>query len=216
MSNIDWNDTIKKEARGINGEDLGEIQTVEGGNVMVQKGLISKEKYYIPQDKAVDYDGAVVRFNISEDEMKSQYSEISLYEMDTTDGLTEDRSIAESQTDETTTVTSKEEKLDVSTRAYEDKVKVTKVPETITETREVPVTHEEISIERRQPTNTMTTQEPILSTQEIEIPIKREEVVVTKTPYIKEEVVIRKNPVTETETVTEEVASEDISTSENT
>ncbi len=47
-NNIDWNDAIKKEARGVNGEDLGEVQNVENGYVLVQKGLISKDKFYLP------------------------------------------------------------------------------------------------------------------------------------------------------------------------
>ena len=29
-SDIDWNDVIKKEARGINDEDLGEVQEIQG------------------------------------------------------------------------------------------------------------------------------------------------------------------------------------------
>ena len=37
-SNIDWSDTIKKEAEGINGEDFGEVQEVSNGSVLVQRG----------------------------------------------------------------------------------------------------------------------------------------------------------------------------------
>jgi hypothetical protein len=48
---IDWDDVIKKEARGINDEDLGEVQEVGDTYVLVQKGLINKEKYYIPQNE---------------------------------------------------------------------------------------------------------------------------------------------------------------------
>ena len=32
---IDWNDVIKKEVRGINDEDLGEVQQVEDNYVLV-------------------------------------------------------------------------------------------------------------------------------------------------------------------------------------
>ena len=71
--NIDWNDAIKKEARGSKDEDLGEVQEVTDGYVMVQKGLINKEKFYIPQDLAESYDGSVLRFRISEDEITSKY-----------------------------------------------------------------------------------------------------------------------------------------------
>ena len=35
--------------------------------------MINKEKFYIPQDQAESYDGSVIRFRISEDEIKSKY-----------------------------------------------------------------------------------------------------------------------------------------------
>jgi stress response protein YsnF len=39
----------------------------------------------------------------------------------------------------------------------------------------------------------------------------REDVVVSKKPYVKEEIVIKKKPVTETRTITEQVTSEKVS-----
>ena len=72
-SSIDWNDTIKKEARGSNDEGLGEVQEVTDDYILVQRGVINKEKFYIPQDQAESYDGSVLRFRISEDEIKSKY-----------------------------------------------------------------------------------------------------------------------------------------------
>ena len=36
---FDWSETIKKEARGKNDEDLGEVQEISDGNVVVQKGF---------------------------------------------------------------------------------------------------------------------------------------------------------------------------------
>ena len=47
FNNIEWNDVIKKEARGINDEDFGEVQEIQGNYVLVQKGMINKEKFYI-------------------------------------------------------------------------------------------------------------------------------------------------------------------------
>ena len=70
---IDWNDTIKKEAEGIKGEDLGEVQDVSNGFVLLQKGIINKESFLIPQDLAESYDGDIVRFRISEDEILTKY-----------------------------------------------------------------------------------------------------------------------------------------------
>jgi hypothetical protein len=40
--NIDWNDIVKKEAREINNEDLGEVQEVTEDYVLVEKGVINK------------------------------------------------------------------------------------------------------------------------------------------------------------------------------
>jgi hypothetical protein len=35
--NIDWNDVIKKEDRGRNDEDLGKVQEITNGYVLVQR-----------------------------------------------------------------------------------------------------------------------------------------------------------------------------------
>ena len=37
-SNIDWMDVIKKEARGLNDADFGEVQEVSNGQVLTQRG----------------------------------------------------------------------------------------------------------------------------------------------------------------------------------
>ena len=42
---IDWDDVIKKEARGTNNDNLGEVQEVTQDYILVQKGIISKESY---------------------------------------------------------------------------------------------------------------------------------------------------------------------------
>lgn len=43
--NIDWNDIIKKEAKGINNEDLGEVQEVTQDYVLVEKGVIKRSTF---------------------------------------------------------------------------------------------------------------------------------------------------------------------------
>jgi hypothetical protein len=72
---IDWNDIIKKEARGINDEDFSEVQEIEGNYIKVQKGMINKENFYIPKDQAESYDGNVLKFRISESELKTRYKD---------------------------------------------------------------------------------------------------------------------------------------------
>ncbi|MGN6623031.1 MAG: hypothetical protein ACTHKK_02700 [Candidatus Nitrosocosmicus sp.] len=75
-SGIDLTDTFKKEARGCNNENIGEVQELKDGYVLVQRGVVDKEKYYIPQYEVESYDGSVLRFRISEDEIKSRYTTV--------------------------------------------------------------------------------------------------------------------------------------------
>ena len=72
-------------------------------------------------------------------------------------------------------------------------------------------------MKEEQPTGdqSYTDQKPVTSKEDIEIPLKREEVEVSKTPYVKEEVVVKKKPVTETREVTEEVTSEKVNVSDS-
>ena len=68
---INWDDVIKKEARGIDDLDLGKVQDVSEDKVVVQKGIIEKNVYQAyPKSQIKSYDGEVLRFNISESEIK--------------------------------------------------------------------------------------------------------------------------------------------------
>ena len=80
----------------------------------------------------------------------------------------------------------------------------------------MPVTHEEAVIERR-PASSSSTVAPseIPSRTEVNVPLKSEEVEVTKHPYVKEEVSVKKRPVTETQKVSEEVTSEQVNVEGN-
>ena len=51
------------------------------------------------------------------------------------------------------------------------------------------------------------------SKTDLKVPVSKEEVEVTKEPYVKEEVVVKKKPVTETRTVSDTVTSETINRS---
>ena len=209
ISNIEWGDTIKKEARASNDEDLGEVQEVQGNYVLVQKGLINKEKFYIPKDQAESYDGDVLRFKISQEDLNQyQHEPPSIWDSDSIqETTTDERDIDEGRIPLT------EEKLDVSKRYQEDQATITKKPVTETKTVEVPLTREEVSIKRRPPSGQTEAQSPIQSPKEIKIPVKREEAEVIKKPYVKEEVAVKKKKVTDKKKVTEDVTSEELDTS---
>ena len=215
-SNIDWNEVIKKEARGLKNEHLGEVHEVTNGYVLVQKGLIHKEKFYIPQDQVESYDGHVLRFKISADEMnryagdshpasiEDQYE--STIEIDSGGGSAGGIEIEETEVPLT------DEKLNVSKEIQQSQVTITKEPVKETKKVEVTLTHEEIIIETRPPSGDTQAQEPVSSKEVIKIPVKKEVGEVTKTPYVKEEVVVKKKPITETKEVTEETTSERVNT----
>ena len=76
---------------------MGKVQEVKDNYVIVQRGTIDKEKFYIPKDQAESYDGDVLRFRISKEDL-DQYQheppstwdsdsaqETTTYERDTTE-----------------------------------------------------------------------------------------------------------------------------------
>jgi uncharacterized protein (TIGR02271 family) len=218
----DWNEVIKKEVRGLNDADLGKVQKVHETIVVTERGSINKEKFYLPKSITHGYNGSILIFDITEEEAKQKFM-TEPTEPATSSSSTEASRVPEINNDETR-VQVIEERLDVSKKESLEEAKIIKEPIKETKTVEVQLTHEELIIERRpasKPTTTTSTipselptpspQEEIETKTEINIPLKREEIVVSKKPCVKEEIVIKKKPVTETKTVTEQVTSEKVS-----
>jgi uncharacterized protein (TIGR02271 family) len=211
---IDWDEIIKKEARGSGDEDLGEVQEVSGNYVLVQRGIVNKEKFYIPRDLVESYDGDVLRFRVSEEDAKSRFLRDSApTPSESVSSSTYERGAQSRRegTEQETTVPITEEKLNVSKRTTGQQATIKKEPITETKTVEVQVTHEELIVERR-PASSTTTSDigPVEYETETKIPLRQEEVQVTKQPYVKEELTIKKKPITETRTVSDEVRSEKV------
>jgi hypothetical protein len=51
MSNLDipWDELVKKEARGINDDDLGEVQRTDQDTVTTMAGVVDKITYHLPE-----------------------------------------------------------------------------------------------------------------------------------------------------------------------
>jgi stress response protein YsnF len=241
---IPWNEIIKKEARGIDDADFGEIQSVDPEYVLTQKGMIDKEFFSFPKNLAQGYDGDRVWFKVTEEEARNSYmqsqnvdildqgdSSSNNIETDTT----YDNSLSNTKTEEEKIIPLMAEKLDIAKTEVVDEVIITKEPVKDTKTEQIPVMHEELTIEIRPVTNdhqsslqssninnnnnnnnNNTSNEeneilkPVENKTHIRIPLKREEVEVSRTPYVKEEIVVKKKPVSGTQTVTEELVSEKI------
>ena len=209
---IAWDNIIKKEARGSTDDsDFGEVQELGQNYVLTQKGMISKEKFYIPKYLVQGFDGSTLWFNASQDQLEGwkrdsapEYNEYS-----------QQYKTQESATDLETRIPLIEERLNVSTSTSTSEATITKEPVTETKTVEVPVTHEELTIERRSPSESSkaTTERPVQSKTDTKVQLNREDVQVTKDAYVKEEVVVKKKPVTETRTVSDTVTSEKVDVS---
>jgi hypothetical protein len=72
-NNIDWNDVIKKEARGINDADLGEVQEIRLDNVITKAGVVDKEVYSIPKNLVDRYDGHNLWFRVTKEDAENVY-----------------------------------------------------------------------------------------------------------------------------------------------
>ena len=193
-SNINWDDVIKKEARGINDADLGKVQGLSEPFVFTQRGTLNKEKFYIPKSLVEGYDGVRLQFHVTEEEAKNMYMR---------DSPPSDEEVQHVQIMTERLVASKRETTG-------EEITIIKEPATETKTVQVQLTHEEPIIERNPVGEATSSLHPVQSIKEIKIPLMKEEIEISKQPYVKEEVVIRKKPVIETRTVTEEVKSEKV------
>jgi uncharacterized protein (TIGR02271 family) len=222
--NIDWDDVIKKEARGINDEDLGEVQEVTQDYVLVKKGVINKEKLYIPRDLAIGFNGTILIFNITAEEAKNKFLR------DSEPVVSQSQFIGEGDTitDDLVIIPVMAERLDVSKKAYSQEAKIIKESITDTKTTEVQLVHDELYIETRPisqeeeeeevstakgyQTNTSSSssiQSDIPTEEEVATLFLRVEVPeVSKHPYLKEEIIVKKESITETKKISEQIRSE--------
>jgi uncharacterized protein (TIGR02271 family) len=202
---LDWSEIVGKEARGKNNADLGQVKAVGQLNVMVQKGSLIKETHYLPKYLVEDYDGQVVRFSVSEEQLKDFENEKPPVREDYAKYQRKDMPGAEA------VIPLLEERLQVSKTTVTEEAVIVKEPVIEYKLISVPVMREEIKIVRR----------PIAAGagdsgsqpdagNEVRLLLKREEVTITKKPYIYEEVIIRKEKVMDTKTVKELVTKERI------
>lgn len=219
----DWNEVIKKEVKGLNDADFGEVQEVNENYVLTQRGTLNKEKFYLPRSIPHGYNGRILLFDITEEEAKKRFV-IDKSTPSASEG--KEKSDFQRQ-DPESPIPVIEERLEISKKETMVEAKVIKKPVKETKSVEVELTHEELIIEKRQVDDntssiTMASQ---LATQsspspseeitqskiEISIPLKKEDVVVSKKSFVKEEIIIKKKPVTETKTITEQLISEKVS-----
>jgi uncharacterized protein (TIGR02271 family) len=216
-NSIDWDNVVKKEAIGLNGEDLGEVLEVGSTYIVTQKGIINKKRYYLPKKSITSFDGSVLKLDMTNNDLDA-YKETGGQKFE---GYSSFKSSDMSKELETK-IPVMAQNLEVSKRLIENKVKIIKEPIKEIKKIDIELTHEEIIIERIPSKNdssstvsTPSNNNSVQSKTELVFSLKREEPVIKKHSYIKEEVIIRKKPVTETKTITEVVVNERVNYDNN-
>lgn len=238
---LDWKETIGKQARGNGDVDLGEVKDVGQQYVMTRKGgLIDRETFYFPKYLVASYDGAVLRFNVSADQLE-RFTKEQPPVQESYEKYKRPPEMMPAGAEAVIPVVA--EKLEVAKTTETDEAIIIKVPVTEYRLIEVPVMHEEIKIIRRsKPAAAVASSstppasqgapaaaaaaleqetagagsggggEPIATLdshgQEVRVLLRREEVRVTKKPYVFEEVIVRKEKVAGTKTVSAVVTKE--------
>ncbi len=225
---VAWSDAVKKEARGTNNFDLGEVQDTGTYYVHTQKGIGSKTQFYIPKRMFKSYDGSTVRFDVNEsnarefirdkypsdEEYRAKYETQPKEEPIVTPAVT-----SSAVYDNLERIPIMTERLDVTKHVHRDEVIITKTPYMETKTVDVPVMHEELKVEEVKASSSTKIPQEVrkdLTPETIRIPVEHEDVDVTRTPEVTEELVIHKTPVTETRHISEEVRSERFEVSDKT
>ncbi|MGN6630336.1 MAG: hypothetical protein ACTHKJ_10775 [Candidatus Nitrosocosmicus sp.] len=70
---INWPYVVKKEARGIDNADFGEVQEIVLHYILTEKGIINKETFYLPTELVEEFDGDRLQFNISEQDANEKF-----------------------------------------------------------------------------------------------------------------------------------------------
>jgi uncharacterized protein (TIGR02271 family) len=114
------------------------------------------------------------------------------------------------ETDETRSLRLREEQLQAEKqRVQSGEVRLHKDVVTEQQSINVPVTHEEVVIERRPASGEAVDTTPIGEGETIRVPVSEEQVNVTKTPVVTGEVSVGKRAVEETQQVTDTVKREE-------
>lgn len=217
---INWNKALKKRAVGSNNLELGEVHEVNDNYIIIQKGMLNKKTLYIPISKFESFDGHILKVQINEEEM-DYYQHIDENNMDNKIPYKSTNIFKEKEE----FIPIIQEDIEITKKIVEDYVNIVKIPIKEKRTVQVELMHEEVFIERisfseddlnhkmkseASSNDQSFAAHPIESNVEIFIPIKREEPVIIKQPYVIEEIIIKKKPITTIEKVTEETMNGEI------
>jgi uncharacterized protein (TIGR02271 family) len=202
--------------RTTDGEKLGKVASVQGDEFIIEKGLLFKHDYRARCDHIIDVRGDEIIYQRvgAEDRERATPGATPIRETPIKEPMKETAGAA--PRDEEPRIPLVEEEVEVSKRATERPgARVKKVVVTENKQFTVPVTREEVIVERVPvDEKTAATASTKLQEDEITVPVVEEEVIVSKRPVIKEEVRVRKQEVQEQRVASAEVRHEEVQVEE--
>ena len=196
---VNWDRIIHKNVRTVDNQGMGKVIAVPNDeDTIIISSQSGGEQYKIPRSFVSGFNGAEVLLNVTAYKIMSSSYKVdsaSVYEARPSNIITGEH---QQEEQEETTVPLIEERLNVSKTTSTTQYTITKDPVAEKKTIEVPVTHEELVVEKRPPkdSSSPSAQGPVKSKTEIKVLLNREEVEVTKKPFVKEEIVVKRRAVT--------------------
>jgi uncharacterized protein (TIGR02271 family) len=207
-----WDRIVHKNVRTSDNQGFGKVVAIpDDKDTILISSQSGSDQYMLPRSEVSGFNGAEVILGITAEQLAGyRVDEARTSEAHPSDLGTESETTVKPKED---TVQLVEERLNVKKRTKAERATIRKEPVKETKTLEVPITYDELVIERR-PASGKAMRPPADSAEELKISLNREEFEVIKKPYMKEELVIRKEPKTDIKRVTETVSSERISSTD--
>lgn len=199
----------------VDNQKVGTVADTAEGHLRVSTGFLGLGKeQYIPFSAIRSVDGEAIHLSVAKDRLNEfdtdgAYDGTPVERTTTTTVAREAPAAPRAETDTQQTLELREEELSARKHSVETgRVELNKDIVSERRTIDVPVTHEEVTIERhavdREPSDS-----PILATDEtISIPVREEQVTADKRAVVYEEVNVGKRAVQDTEHVSETVRRE--------
>jgi uncharacterized protein (TIGR02271 family) len=184
------------KVRSSDGESLGKIVRLEPGSLVVEKGFFFPKDYAVPLSMVREVRDDECWLSISKQELERERDSATLHDTGreaaaegTVGGISAMPGEGSGRTKDERRLTLSEEELEARRRVREAG-EVTVRKEVVTEHRQldVPVTKEEVHVERGPATSASAPEGEAFREETLRVPVREEEVEVTKRPRVREEV----------------------------
>jgi uncharacterized protein (TIGR02271 family) len=203
---------------GSDGEKIGDVSEIHESYFVVSKGFFFPKERYIPFSaiRGLEHDRVEVNLtkaDLDSDRWDSPPAMTEHHESESRQGFATGRTTEREGTGERS-IPVREERLEAHKQMRETgEVEVRKEVVTERQSMEVPVTREEVVVERR-PVNRTEAEGMnvgrIGEGETIRVPVREEQVTVEKTPVVTEEISIGKRQVQDTERISDTVRREEV------